>query len=58
MSKLDHEERELLEAFETGELKQAPHAENIQSSIRIRSVIPASKSMSLKLRGTPTSYPS
>jgi predicted DNA binding CopG/RHH family protein len=30
MSKLDHEERELLEAFETGELKQAPHAENIQ----------------------------
>jgi predicted DNA binding CopG/RHH family protein len=30
MSKLDHEERELLEAFETGELKQAPRAENIQ----------------------------
>jgi predicted DNA binding CopG/RHH family protein len=30
MSKLDHEERELLKAFETGELKQAPRAENIQ----------------------------
>jgi predicted DNA binding CopG/RHH family protein len=30
MSKLDQEERELLEAFETCELKRAPHAENIQ----------------------------
>lgn len=30
MSKLDQEERELLEAFETGEFKRASHAENIQ----------------------------
>jgi predicted DNA binding CopG/RHH family protein len=30
MSKLDQEERELLEAFETGELKRTAHAGNIQ----------------------------
>lgn len=34
MSRLDQEERELLEAFETGEFKQAPHAENIQQRHR------------------------
>ncbi|GAB4365785.1 MAG: CopG family antitoxin [Methylohalobius crimeensis] len=30
MIKLDQEERDLLEAFEAGELKRAPNAENIQ----------------------------
>jgi len=34
MSRLDQDERELLEAFETGELKQAPDAADMQKRHR------------------------